>query len=184
MEVAILTPYSWYCLASGSFDIWLRTTSQFRLGRVVRLNVFRGWTDIILEDLIFYFWSDFQESYVIGKLKICSFQRYATLKNLFSRKRAVISWMRYKCEIGTFLILLHCLTHSIRIAKLDFYVSHTVEKRKFLAFQWCITQVTPTRNEDFRPRSRIWDRSGIHLKRVRTLTVIRRYRDSRLRGLS
>ena len=40
------------------------------------------------------------------------------------------------------------------------------------------------RNDDFRPRSRIWDRSGIHLKRVRTLTVIRRYRDSRLRALA
>ena len=44
--------------------------------------------------------------------------------------------------------------------------------------------MNPTRNDDFRPRSRIWDRSGIHLKRVQTLTVIRRYRDSLLRGLS
>ena len=30
----------------------------------------------------------------------------------------------------------------------------------------------------------LWDRSGIHLKRVRTLTVIRQYRDSRLWALA
>ena len=114
------------------------------------------------------------------------FKRYATLivKNLSSHKRAVISWMQYKCEIGT-LVILFCLTaHSIWMASLIFHMSPTVEKRKFLAFQWCITQVNLKRNDDFRPRSPIWDQSGIHLKRVWTLTVIQRYRDSRLRALS
>ena len=41
--------------------------------------------------LRFYFSSNFYVSYIIEKLGICSFQRYATLKNLSSRKRAVIS---------------------------------------------------------------------------------------------
>ena len=48
--------------------------------------------------LRFYFSSNIYVSYIIGKLGICSFQRY-------------------KCEIGTFVILLRCLTaHSIRTA--------------------------------------------------------------------
>ena len=41
--------------------------------------------------LRFYFSSNFYVSYIIGKLGICSFQRYATLKNPSSRKGAVIS---------------------------------------------------------------------------------------------
>ena len=41
--------------------------------------------------LRFYFSSNFYVSYIIGKLGICSFQRYATPKNLSSRKGAVIS---------------------------------------------------------------------------------------------
>ena len=41
--------------------------------------------------LRFYFSSNFYVSYIIGKLGICCFQRYATLKNLSSRKGAVIS---------------------------------------------------------------------------------------------
>ena len=41
--------------------------------------------------LRFYFSPNFYVSHIIGKLGICSFQRYATLKNLSSRKGAVIS---------------------------------------------------------------------------------------------
>ena len=58
-----------------------------------------------------------------------------------------------------------------------------VEKRKFLAFKQCITKVNLTRNDEFRSRFRIWHLSCIHLKRVQTLSLIRRHRNLRLRGL-
>ena len=81
--------------------------------------------------LRFYFSSNFYVSYIIGKLGICSFQRYATLKNLSSRKGAVISWMRYKCEIGTFVILLRCLTaHSIGTAGRIFTCRISLKREK------------------------------------------------------
>ena len=44
---------------------------------------------------------------------------------------------------------------------MDFYMSHTIEKRKLLAFQWCITQENPIGNDDFRLCSYIWEQSTI-----------------------
>ena len=48
---------------------------------------------------------------------------------------------------------------------------HTVTL-KHTDINFRVTDSVATRNDDFRPRSRIWDRSGIYmyLKRVRTLT--------------
>ena len=126
-QVLFLAPLK--CTLRWMIQIWISLSLRF-IRRLTPYNVsVRTWASCAVEltsglELItsfrllrFYFSSNFYVSYIIGKLGICSFQRYATLKNLSSRKGAVISWVRYKCEIGTFVILLRCLTaHSIGTA--------------------------------------------------------------------